>query len=271
MLDFPPVEPRDLPPALTIASHIVGGASKTTTGFYVLDAAWRSCLEPIIFSNDEVPIFKSYGTLHHLPLAPTETVVGEPLADIVAHEAFDAALRKWTDKQLLHYDCAAASLNRHSYVMEMLNVADRVVAMGSYATIFVPASARTDLSDGSLETFKVWRSLFPAPHMVIPVVIHRDGNPRQISASHPLAKLVKLASDGVIVQPPVPMSILTEYRRTGMKLWKLADSRDPLDTTALAAGIGLPATILETIRSCVAGALGSMDPQLQRLGFYLGL
>ena len=271
MLEFPPVTARDLPPALSVTSHISGGSSKSTTSFYALDAAWRSSRELIILDNDGLDALNAYGKVIRVHLAPTEDVVNEPLADIIAHQPFDQALREMTDKTMIHYDGAAASLNRHTFVMDMLNVPDRLEALGQYGVIYVPVSARLDLAKESLETFKVWRALFQSPHMVIPVVFHRDGDPSRVASDHPLAKLVKTATDGFIVQPRVPMTILTQYRRTGMKLCELADSRDPLGTGELAARIGIAPALVEMMRRCAGDALSAMDPQFQRLGFHLGL
>lgn len=271
MLDFPPIATRELPPSLTVTTHVSGGSSKTTTSFYTLDAAYRASRDIVIFDNDGIKSLQSYGKVVRVQLAPTETVVNEPLADVEAHADFDEAIRKITDSTLIHYDCAAASVNRHTYIMDMLNVPDRLEALGRYAVLFVPVSARVDLAEESLNTFEAWRALFPEPHMVIPVVFWRDGDPRRVGSNHPLAKLIKIANDGVLVQPRVPMPILTQYRRTGMKLCELADGRDPLDTTKIAARTGIEPHVMEMMRRCAGDALANMDPQFQRLGFPLGL
>jgi hypothetical protein len=271
LLDFPPILQREAPPALMMTSHISGGASKTQSSIYALDAAWRAARDLVIFENDRQDIFGAYGPVTRLVLAATEQVVHDPIADIAGHEAFDVALRNTTDKTTILYDGAAASLNRHTYVFDMLNVADRIAALGSYCVVFVPVSARSDLARESLLTFTTWRELLPAPHAIIPVVFHRDGDAGKVPRDHDLAKLVKRADDGVLVQPRVPMAVLTQLRQSGMKLCELADARNPLDTGDIAARIGIAPTLVELMRRCAGDALDFIDPQFERLGFQFGL
>jgi hypothetical protein len=271
MLDFPSLTQRDDAPALVMTSHSSGGASKTTTSLFALDAAWRSSRSLAILENDRQDSLAAYGPVTRVIFAPTEEVVHDPIADIVAHDPLDQALRNLGEATTIFYDGAAASLNRHTYVFEMLNVADRLAALGRHCLVLIPVSARHDLARESLQGYETWRTLLPAPHQIIPVLFHRDGDLRGVPAGHDLRKLLKMASDGVLVQPRVPMPVLIQHRRSGMKLCDLADSRNPLATAEIAARIGIAPSIVEMMRRCAGDALNYMDPQFQRLGFPLGL
>lgn len=271
MLEFPPLVPRDLPPAVAMTSHISGGAGKTTFALMMLDVAWRSSCRLFIFENDRQPCLAAYGDVQRVLLAPAEEIVHDSLADVMNHASFDTTVRGLQPGDFAFYDGAAASLNRHSYVWEMLNFAGRLEAMGRYMMVAVPVTTRADLARESLVVYETWRELLSPAHIVIPVILHRDGDPRKVPAGHDLHTLVKLARDGVIVQPRIPMPILIQQRRSGMKLCELADARDPLTTEAIAKRIGMDPTIVELMRRCSADILTAIDPQLERLGFQLGL
>jgi hypothetical protein len=271
MLEFPPLVQRKDPPALCVTSQISGGASKTTTLGFALDAAWRSGRNVLIYENDRQDSLRAYGKVTRLAFPPSEDLVHEPLADVYTHGPFDTDLRKLDEKTTLFYDGAANALNRHTYVFETLNVAGRLAARGRYCVIFVPVSARADLAREGLLVFQTWRALLPAPHMVVPVVFHRDGDPSKVAADHDLRRLVAIASDGFITQPRIPMAVLIQHRRSGLKMCDLADARDPLATDAIAKRIGLDPTVVEMMRFNAAEMLRSLDPQFQKLGFTLGL
>src|SRR5690606_38137317 len=121
------------------------------------------------------------------------------------------------------YDTSAASLNRLGYVIDMLNIPDRVAAMESHCLVLVPASARPDIASEALATFQVWKSIMPSPHRVVPVIFHRDGDPSRVPEGHPLRALVAVAEDGCIVQPRVPMQVLLAHKGSGLPLYQLAD------------------------------------------------
>lgn len=271
MLEFPLPTQRDMPPALIVSSHYSGGSSKSQGLIYSADVCWRAGRDLSIFENDRQPILNAYGSVTRVVLSPTEEVVHNSVADIEAHAAFDDALRNVTENTTILYDCAAASLNRHTYIFDMLNVADRLAAMGRYCMVEVPVSARNDLARESLLTYETWRLLLSAEHLVIPFVFHRDGDAGRVPPGHDLHKLISMAGDGVLVQPRIPMPVLTDYRRSGMKLCELADARNPLDTGEMAARIGIHPSLVEMMRRCAGDALTFIDPQFERLGFRLGL
>ena len=271
-LAFPLPEQSPTAPGLVIVSQIPGGTSKTWTATLAIDAAVRSGCNVRIFENDTQPILAAYGNVTRIKLASTEDVVHNSTADIEVHAPLDEAIRQFVDHpdQTVVYDTSAASLDRLSYVVDMLNIADRLDAMGSHCVILVPASARPDIASDALTTCKVWRSIMPAPHRVIPVIFHRDGDPTRVPDDHPLRKLVANAEDGVIVQPRVPMPVLLAHKKSGLPVFALADMRDPLATTEIAKRAGIEPVMAELMRRACADVLAEIDPNFERLGFRFG-
>lgn len=271
-LHFPLPNQIDVAPGLVIVSQISGGTSKTWTATLIIDAAVRAGRTLKIFENDRQDILGAYGKVNRIKLAATEEVVHNPVADIEVHEDLDTALRrlaKHKDETVV-YDTSAASLNRLGYVIDMLNIPDRVAAMESHCLVLVPASARPDIASEALATFQVWKSIMPSPHRVVPVIFHRDGDPSRVPEGHPLRALVAVAEDGCIVQPRVPMQVLLAHKGSGLPLYQLADLRDPLATMDIAKRAGITPVVAELMRRACADVLAEFDPQLARLGFQLG-
>lgn len=271
-LHFSPPDRVDAPPGLIIVSQISGGTSKTWTSTLVIDAAIRAGRTLHIFENDRQDILQAYGSVRRIKLAATEEVVHNPTADIEVHEDLDAALRRLAEHEdeTIVYDTSAASLNRLGYVVDMLNIPDRIVAMGSHCLVLVPVSARQDIASEALVTFKVWKSIMPAPHRVVPVIFYRDGDPTRVSEDHPLRSLVAMAEDGCIVQPRVPLQVLLAHKGSGLPLYQLADLRDPLATMDIAKRAGIAPVMAELLRRACADVLADIDPQMALLGFRHG-
>lgn len=269
---FPLPEQSSAAPSLVIVSQIPGGASKTWTATLAIDAAVRSGRSVRIFENDTQPILGAYGDVTRIKLASTEDVVHNSTADIEVHAPLDEAIRHFADHpdQTVVYDTSAASLDRLSYVVDMLNIADRLEAMGSHCVILVPASARPDIAGDALITCKVWRSIMPHPHRIVPVIFHRDGDPARVPEDHPLREVVAGSEDGVIVQPRVPMPVLLAHKKSGLPIFALADTRDPLATAQIANRAGIEPVMAELMRRACADVLAQIDPGFERLGFRFG-
>lgn len=130
MLEIPDLVAAERPPLLTLTSHRLGGTGKSLSGQIVVDAAYRSGLNLAIFENDDQNFYDPYGNVHHVVLPATDEVVHDPIADVRVHGEFDRALLEAGPDDCLIYDCAAASINRHTYVIDQLDVDPRLEAMG---------------------------------------------------------------------------------------------------------------------------------------------
>lgn len=271
MFDIPEPAISEQPPALALIQQQIGGSGKSFTGQLLADAAYRSERELGIFENDGQRFYDGYGPVTRLLLPPSEEVVHDPIADVRAHSPLSTALSSLSDDGLLLYDCCAANLNRHTFAIQYTNLPERVLATGRHCLILIPSSARPDIAREALTGYEVWRDLLPSPHRVIPVISRRDGTIDHLPAGHDLLKLVKSAADGVLLMPRTPMAIINDIRRSGLRLCDLADMRNPLSTPEIAARIGQDPTIVEMMRRCAGDMIAKFDPQLQRLGFPLGL
>lgn len=271
MLDIPPLLAVDQPPLLSLCSHRLGGCSKSFMGQLLIDAGCRSALNLDILENDSQRIYDAYGHVQHILLPPTDTIVHDPIADLRVHAGLDRAILKSDHATCIIYDCAAGALNRHTYVVDQLDIGLRLNAMERHCLVLVPTSARDDIAREAIATFEVWRELLPHPHRVVPVVSQRDGDIHNLPKGHDLHTLMKLATDGAFLLPRIPMSILNDIRRSGLTLYELADTSNPLATAAMAAEIGLDPTIVQLMRRAAGSLLSETDPQMVRLGFPLGL
>tara|TARA_A100001391_G_scaffold205405_1_gene205801 strand:+ start:1529 stop:2344 length:816 start_codon:yes stop_codon:yes gene_type:complete len=271
MLEIPDLVAAERPPLLTLTSHRLGGTGKSLSGQIVVDAAYRSGLNLAIFENDDQNFYDPYGNVHHVVLPATDEVVHDPIADVRVHGEFDRALLEAGPDDCLIYDCAAASINRHTYVIDQLDVGPRLEAMGRHALVLVPTSAREDIAREALETYEVWRDLLPTPHRIVPMISQRDGDVRHLPAGHDLRKLVKLTGDGAFLVPRIPTAIINDVRRSGMKLCELADTRNLLATKEMARKIGMDPTIVQMMRRSAGTVLSETDAQMRCLGFTLGL
>lgn len=260
-----------LPPALVLTQQQIGGSGKTFVSQIAIDAAIRAGIDLTIFENDGQTVFDCHGGATRIVLPATEEVVHDPLADVRAHAPLSAALTGLEANAMVFYDGCAASLNRHTFGIQYTNIPERLVAMGRHMVVLLVVSARPDIAREGLICYEVWRDMLGAPHRVIPVVSERDGSTKSLPAGHDVNKLVKMAADGVITLPRIPMPVINEARRTGMRLSDLGDPRNPLDTPDIAGRTGQDAATLELVRRCIGEFLVELDPQLQRLGFPLGL
>lgn len=271
MLDIPELVAQERPPLLTMNSHLLGGAGKSLGGHICADAAYRSGLALHIFENDGQRFYDPYVSVNQVVLPPSEELLHDQIADIRVHRGFDKALRDAGPTDCVIYDCAAASLNRHTFVVDQLDIGLRLEAMGRYALILVPTSAREDISREALVTWEVWRDLLPSPHLIVPMISQRDGNVHSLPAGHDLRKLLKLANDGALLLPRIAMSVVNDIRLSGLKLCELGDSRNPLATAQMADKMGMDPTLVQMMRRVAAGLLEDTDAQMQRLGFTLAL
>lgn len=271
MLDIPELVAAAQPPLVAITSQRLGGCGKSLGGQIVVDGAYRSGLTPRIFENDGQHFYAPYGDVRHVLLPPTDEVVHDQIADIRVHSGFDQALLGAKPDDCLIYDCAAGALNRHTFVVDQLDVGLRLEAMGRHALVLVMTSAREDIAREALETFEVWRDLLPEPHRIVPMISQRDGDIRKLPAGHDLHKLLGIASDGAFLLPRIPMAIVNDIRRSGFKLCDLADTRNPLATAEMARKMGMDPTIVQMMRRSSGTLLSETDEQMTRLGFTLGL
>jgi len=271
MLDIPEIVAANQPPAIAMITQKPGGCSKSFGTQIVVDGAYRSGLDLHIFQNDNQPFYDPYGAVHHTPLPATDEVVHDPIADVRVHSLFDRTLLQAGSTDCLIYDCAAGSLNRHTYIVDQLDLGLRLAAMGRHILILVPTSAREDIARESLETVEVWRDLLPEPHRIVPMISQRDGDIHRLPSGHDLRKLMKIATDGAYLLPRIPMSVLNDIRRSGMKLCDLADPRNPLATAEMARTMGMDPTIVQLMRRAAGTLLSETDEQTMRLGFTLGL
>ncbi|MGV8855897.1 MAG: hypothetical protein ACOH2L_14770, partial [Devosia sp.] len=189
MLEIPELVASELPPLLTLTSQRLGGSGKSLGGQIIVDGSYRSALDLHIFENDNQRFYDPYGPVQHVPLPPTEEVVHDPIADVRIHAGLDRALLAAGPNDCLIYDCAAASINRHTYVVDQLDVGLRLEAMGRHALVLVLTSARDDIARDALETFEVWRDLLPGTHRIVPMISQRDGNIHKLPTGHDLRKL----------------------------------------------------------------------------------
>lgn len=271
MLEIPELAVQQQPPLLILSSHPLGGCSKSFTTQIFVDGAYRAGLNLHIVENDNQRFYDPYGDVNHLPMPPAEELIHDQLADIRAHAGFDKAVREAKPNDCVTYDCAAASLNRHTFVIDQLDVALRLEAMERYIMVAIPTSAREDIARQALEAWEVWRDLLPSPHIIIPVISQRDGDVRRLPEGHDLRKLLRIANDGAFLLPRVPMSVVNDMRLSGLKLCELGDSRNPLATGEMARKMGMDPTLVQLMRRVAAGVLMDTDVQMERLGFTLGL
>ncbi|WP_127143893.1 hypothetical protein [Pelagibacterium montanilacus] len=271
MLDIPEIVAAPQSPLLTIPSHRLGGSAKSFMSQILVDAGHRSGLDLKIFENDSQRFYDPYASVQHILFPPTDVVVHDPIADVRVHSVLDRALLEAGPNDCLIYDTSAASINRLTFVMDQLDVALRLVAMERHALIVVPTSAREDIARDALETYEVWRDLLPAPHRVVPAVSQRDGDIHTLPAGHDLRKLLKVAEDGAFLMPQVPMTIIDGIRRSGLMLFRLGDSRNPLETAEMAKKMGMDPTLVQMMRRAAGTILSETDEQMRRLGFILGL
>ena len=271
MTDFPEIPNCDKPPLIVLTQHRLGGSGKSLIGQLFVDAAFRSGLDVGLYENDDQTFYDAYGKVCHIRMPATEVVVHEPRADVTAHGAFDRAVLAAGSNSCLLYDCSAASLNRHTYVFDELDYALRLHAAGRYCLVLIPVSARPDIARESLVAYEVWRDLLPHPNRIVPVINQRDGNVHDLPAGHDVHTLVRQASDGVFVIPRTTMAVINDWRRSGMRLCDLADTRDILGTAAMAEKIGQDPTIMQMMRRAAGRLLTETDPQMIRLGFLQGL
>lgn len=271
MFEIPELLVAEQPPLLILISHRIGGSGKSLGGQIFCDGAYRSMLNPHIFENDSQRFFDPYGNVHHVPLPPTEEVVHDQIADIRVHIEFDRALLNAAHSDCLIYDCAAASINRHTFVIDQLDIGLRLEAMGRHALVLVPTSAREDIAREAVECWQIWRDLLPSPHRVVPMISQRDGNIHTLPAGHDLRKLLKMSSDGAFLLPRVAMSVVNDIRLSGLKLCELGDSRNPLATAEMAQKMGMDPTLVQMMRRVAGGLLQDTDDQMRRLGFTLAL
>jgi len=271
MLTIPELTTSDKPPLLTLASQRLGGCGKSLGGQITVDSSYRSALDLHIFENDGQNFYDPYGTVRHVSLPPTDEVVHDQIADVRVHAELDRALLGAGANDCLIYDCAAGSLNRHTYVIDQLDIGPRLVAMDRHALVFVMTSARDDIARQGLETFEVWRDLLPSPHRIVPMISQRDGDIHQVPAGHDLRKLLKIATEGAFLVPRVPMTVVNDIRRSGLKLCELADTRNPLATAEMARKMAMDPTIVQLMRRSASALLSQTDEQMMRLGFTLGL
>ncbi|KQN73480.1 hypothetical protein [Devosia sp. Leaf64] len=271
MLDFPEIRQQEMPPLLIMTQHRLGGVGKSLVAHLLAEASHRSLLSLWLYDNDGQQFLKPYGQLTRLLLAATEIVVNDPLADIRAHEALDQRLHMALPNDILLYDGAASSINRHTYAVDQLDFGPRLEAIGRYAMIAIPVTTRPDIARDALVAFEIWRDLLPSPHIIVPFISNRDGDVRNVSPGHDLRKLVKMANDGVVVIPPTPMAIINEIRLSGLTLGDMADPRKILEIAKIAESIGQNPTIFQLMRRASAKLITETDGAMRRLGFTLGL
>lgn len=271
MLDFPEIPQSDQPPLIVLTQHRIGGSGKSLAAQLLCEAAHRSGLNLSIFDNDEQRFFDAYGTVSRIKLPASESVVHDPIADIRVHAALDRRLHEAQDNECIIYDCAAASIDRHTFVVDELDIALRLQAMDRHCVVFVPVTVRPDIAREAIVAYEIWRDLLDPPNRVIPVLSHRDGDVRNVPAGHDLRKLLKIARDGVLVVPPTPMAVINEIRLSGLRLGEMADPRNILATAEIAHRIGQDPTIFQLMRRASAKLLTGTDAPMRRLGFTLGL
>ncbi len=246
-------------------------AGKTFTAALLASYGQQCGYEVCILQNDSQKRLDMYGEVIKIPLATSSEVMENELADVDKHEGLLALIRELetNPKKLIIYDTSAGSIGRIPIVFDSLSIADRLTAMGEFALVVVPLTARNDIAASAVATMKAMSKALPG-HYIVPIKNHRDGSPNDLPADHAFHAALRLAKHGFLSLPHINKQAALLLEQTTRPLHHIADPQGPVSALELASELGTTEGRAEVVMTTARHILAGTLKEANGLGFQLG-